>query len=152
MQCLFLPHGEGHGRAGSQVRLDIQGFRYPDAYAPAQHAAGGLGHPVVQVTKALYQHAPMSPSSAPPTPDSGPARVHLVQVLAAMEDPKWAQLTNEIAAKDAKIEDLWALKRTADDQRTRADLTEQLQQLQADKQGLLDQRAGMVKECLHQQP
>jgi len=55
-----------------------------------------------------------------------------------MEDPRWAQLTSEIAVKNAEMKELWALKRTAKDERTRADLTEQLQQLQADKQGLLD--------------
>jgi hypothetical protein len=112
-------------------------------------SSSGAGH------KGRYQHAPMSPSCVRSTPDNGHARAPLMQVLAAMEDPRWTQLTNEIAAKDAEIKALSEQWQQCSDPALEAKLQRRMEMLQADKRDLLDLKktlAGMVKECLHQQP
>ena len=78
-----------------------------------------------------------------------------MQVLAAMEDPRWTQLTNEISAKDAEIKALSEQWQQCSDPALEAKLQWRMEMLQADKRDLLDLKktlAGMVKECLHQQP
>lgn len=63
------------------------------------------------------------------------------------------RLTDEVAGKDAKILALWGLRQAADDDRTRANLKEDLAELRQERQDLVDDRtmlqwllAGMYKE------
>jgi len=55
-----------------------------------------------------------------------------------MEDPRWTQLTNEIAAKDDEIKALFEQWQQCSDPALEAKLQWRMEMLQADKRGLLD--------------
>jgi len=66
-------------------------------------------------------------------------------VLAAMEDPRWTQLTNEIAAKDAEIKALSEQWRQCSDPALEVKLKEEISWLRQQHDRLLDDRSQLVK-------